>query len=106
GAQISRRNGEPPAPASGRRSPSFAEPTPGRGPGSDCGSVPTVTSDTPESDESSLKMELEDIPVVILCGGMGTRLREASEKLPKPMVDIGGRPILWHIMKTYGHYGF
>ena len=43
-----------------------------------------------------------DIPVVILCGGMGTRLREASEKLPKPLVDIGGKPILWHIMKTYG----
>jgi glucose-1-phosphate cytidylyltransferase len=47
-----------------------------------------------------------DIPVVILCGGMGTRLREASEKLPKPLVDIGGQPILWHIMKTYHHYGF
>lgn len=47
-----------------------------------------------------------DIPVVILCGGMGTRLREASEKLPKPLVDIGGRPILWHIMKTYGEHGF
>lgn len=48
----------------------------------------------------------EDIPVVILCGGMGTRLREASEKLPKPLVDIGGRPILWHIMKMYGAHGF
>lgn len=47
-----------------------------------------------------------DIPVVILCGGMGTRLREASEKLPKPLVDVGGKPILWHIMKTYGHFGF
>jgi glucose-1-phosphate cytidylyltransferase len=47
-----------------------------------------------------------DIPVVILCGGMGTRLREASEQLPKPLVDIGGRPILWHIMKTYSHYGY
>lgn len=47
-----------------------------------------------------------DIPVVILCGGMGTRLREASEQLPKPLVDIGGRPILWHIMKTYSHHGF
>ena len=50
--------------------------------------------------------DVRDIPVVILCGGMGTRLREASEKLPKPLVDIGGRPILWHIMKTYGHHGF
>jgi glucose-1-phosphate cytidylyltransferase len=47
-----------------------------------------------------------DIPVVILCGGMGTRLREASEKLPKPLVDIGGKPILWHIMKTYGDAGY
>ena len=50
--------------------------------------------------------EARDIPVVILCGGMGTRLREASEKLPKPLVDIGGRPILWHIMKTYSEHGF
>ena len=48
----------------------------------------------------------KDMPVVILCGGMGTRLREASEKLPKPLVDIGGRPILWHIMKTYERHGF
>ncbi|HVF46259.1 MAG TPA: glucose-1-phosphate cytidylyltransferase [Pyrinomonadaceae bacterium] len=43
--------------------------------------------------------------VVILCGGQGTRLREQTEILPKPMVDIGGRPILWHIMKTYAHFG-
>lgn len=51
-------------------------------------------------------MDNADIPVVILCGGMGTRLREASEKLPKPLVDIGGKPILWHIMKTYRSHGF
>lgn len=44
--------------------------------------------------------------VVILCGGLGTRLREETEFKPKPMVEIGGRPILWHIMKTYSHYGF
>jgi glucose-1-phosphate cytidylyltransferase len=44
--------------------------------------------------------------IVILCGGLGTRLREETEFRPKPMVDIGGRPILWHIMKTFGHYGF
>jgi len=48
----------------------------------------------------------KNIPVVILCGGMGTRLREETEFKPKPMVDIGGRPILWHIMKIYAHYGF
>lgn len=44
--------------------------------------------------------------VVILCGGLGTRLREETEVRPKPMIEIGGRPILWHIMKTYAHYGF
>ncbi len=43
--------------------------------------------------------------VVILCGGQGTRLREQTEVLPKPMVEIGGRPILWHIMKSYAYYG-
>ena len=44
--------------------------------------------------------------VVILCGGIGTRLREETEFRPKPLVEIGGRPILWHIMKLYAHYGF
>lgn len=43
--------------------------------------------------------------VVILCGGKGARLREETEFRPKPMVPIGGRPILWHIMKSYAHYG-
>jgi len=46
-----------------------------------------------------------DIPVVILAGGKGTRIREASEALPKPMIDVGGKPIVWHIMKTYAHHG-
>ncbi|MBX3222031.1 MAG: glucose-1-phosphate cytidylyltransferase [Labilithrix sp.] len=44
--------------------------------------------------------------VVILAGGMGTRLTEETEVRPKPMVEIGGRPILWHIMQRYAHYGF
>ena len=44
--------------------------------------------------------------VVILCGGKGTRLSEETVNKPKPMVEIGGRPILWHIMKTYSHYGY
>lgn len=44
--------------------------------------------------------------VVVLCGGQGTRLREETEFRPKPMVDIGGRPILWHIMKLFAHAGF
>jgi len=43
--------------------------------------------------------------VVILCGGQGTRLREMTEFIPKPMVEIGGKPILWHIMKYYSHFG-
>lgn len=44
--------------------------------------------------------------VVILCGGLGTRLREETEFRPKPMVNIGDRPILWHIMKIYAAYGY
>ncbi|MEK6921789.1 MAG: sugar phosphate nucleotidyltransferase, partial [Nanoarchaeota archaeon] len=44
--------------------------------------------------------------LVILCGGMGTRLREETEYKPKPLVEIGGKPILWHIMKHYAQYGF
>lgn len=44
--------------------------------------------------------------VVILCGGMGTRLAEETSVLPKPMVEIGGKPILWHIMNIYSHYGY
>lgn len=44
--------------------------------------------------------------VVILAGGLGTRISEETDVRPKPMVEIGGRPILWHIMKIYSHYGF
>ena len=44
--------------------------------------------------------------VVILAGGFGTRISEESQFKPKPMVELGGMPILWHIMKLYGHYGF
>ncbi|MFH1644761.1 MAG: glucose-1-phosphate cytidylyltransferase [bacterium] len=51
-------------------------------------------------------MKKNNLPVMILAGGYGTRLREETEFRPKPMVPIGGRPILWHIMKIYSHYGF
>lgn len=44
--------------------------------------------------------------VVILAGGLGTRISEESHLRPKPMIEIGGKPILWHIMKEYSHYGF
>jgi glucose-1-phosphate cytidylyltransferase len=44
--------------------------------------------------------------VVIFCGGQGLRMREASEVAPKPMIPIGNRPVLWHVMKYYAHFGF
>lgn len=44
--------------------------------------------------------------VVILCGGYGTRIRDVADDIPKPMIPIGGKPILWHIMKYYSHFGF
>lgn len=46
------------------------------------------------------------VQTIILCGGKGTRLREETEFKPKPMVEIGGKPILWHIMKIYAHFGY
>lgn len=51
------------------------------------------------------QQQILNIPVMILCGGLGTRLHEATEVRPKPMVEIGGRPILWHLMKYYASYG-
>lgn len=50
--------------------------------------------------------ELSDVPVFVLCGGLGTRLREQTEFMPKPMVPVGHRPILWHIMRDYSSHGF
>ena len=44
--------------------------------------------------------------VILLAGGFGTRLSEYTETIPKPMVTVGGRPILWHIMRTYAHFGY
>jgi glucose-1-phosphate cytidylyltransferase len=45
------------------------------------------------------------LKVVLFCGGLGLRMREASEAIPKPMVPVGNRPILWHVMKYYAHFG-
>lgn len=59
-----------------------------------------------ELSNARLLFQTPIMKVVILCGGQGTRLREETEFRPKPMVEIGGRPILWHIMKRYAHFGF
>ena len=48
---------------------------------------------------------LDFMKAVILAGGLGTRISEETVLKPKPLVDIGGKPIIWHIMKTYSHYG-
>lgn len=50
-------------------------------------------------------VDLSKYTCVILCGGQGTRIRSVSEFMPKPLIDIGGKPIIWHIMKTYSFYG-
>lgn len=50
--------------------------------------------------------DVSKVPVFILCGGLGTRLREETELRPKPMVPVGSHPILWHIMRSYSHHGF
>jgi len=51
-------------------------------------------------------MNDKNCKVVIFAGGLGTRLKEETEFMPKPMVKIGSKPIIWHIMKTYSHYGY
>ena len=72
---------------------------------------PGSASDMPDDKVDRLELldrpgpRLHEMTAVILCGGMGTRLREETEFKPKPMVEIGGKPILWHIMKHYHHHG-
>jgi glucose-1-phosphate cytidylyltransferase len=63
------------------------------------------SEETPDS--SYLRVERRDpsVKAVILCGGQGTRIRDANELLPKPMLPIGGKPIVWHIMKMYARHG-
>jgi glucose-1-phosphate cytidylyltransferase len=51
-------------------------------------------------------MRKNDVPIFVLCGGLGTRLKEQTELRPKPMLPLGKYPILWHIMNSYSHYGF
>src|SRR5262249_54058719 len=59
----------------------------------------------PRNEEPEL-MKDSNPPVVILCGGKGTRLGDLAKSKPKPLVPIGGMPILWHIMKGYAHQGY
>src|SRR5438105_808595 len=54
----------------------------------------------------SMAIDRSKVPVFVLCGGLGTRLREETELRPKPMVPVGTRPIVWHIMQAYSAYGF
>lgn len=60
----------------------------------------------PPCDEAARKEGEFPMKVVILAGGLGTRISEESHLRPKPMIEIGDKPILWHIMKTYSHYGY
>ncbi|HKA02918.1 MAG TPA: sugar phosphate nucleotidyltransferase, partial [Acidimicrobiales bacterium] len=48
---------------------------------------------------------LSDVPAVVLCGGRGTRLGERTKRIPKPMVTIGGQPVLWHLVRYYASFG-
>lgn len=57
------------------------------------------------SEPGSTDSAVADLKVVILCGGLGTRMREETEYRPKPMVEVGGRPVLWHLMKLFAHHG-
>ena len=51
-------------------------------------------------------LRIDFMKVAILAGGLGTRLSEETTLKPKPMVEVGGMPVLWHIMKIYGSYGY
>lgn len=53
-----------------------------------------------------MSISQEQVPVFILCGGLGTRLREQTEFRPKPMIEVGNYPIVWHIMRSYSAHGF
>jgi glucose-1-phosphate cytidylyltransferase len=65
-----------------------------------------VPSWYPPRYEPAIRRKERTVEVVILCGGQGTRIRDVSEDVPKPMIPIGGNPILWHIMKLYASQGF
>src|SRR5438309_5882314 len=70
-----------------------------------CGLTHMVLKSTRCKDDDGLPMK-EDMKVVILAGGLGSRLSEETDVKPKPMVEIGGKPILWHILQHYSSFGF
>ena len=88
---------------------SLEEATRSRQPSRRAGGAGAMAGDVrswPGEPENSLSEVEELVKVVVLAGGMGTRLAEETEVRPKPMIEIGGRPILWHILKHYAHFGF
>src|SRR6185437_10130334 len=68
--------------------------------------LPPLPHETPSIKPSYNGKCRRNMKVVILAGGIGSRLSEETAVRPKPLVELGGRPILWHIMKIYGHFGF
>src|SRR5881409_2832627 len=66
----------------------------------------TATATSPPIPGPVAAAERAKVPVFVLCGGLGTRLREETELRPKPMVPVGSRAILWHIMRAYSAHGF
>ncbi len=67
---------------------------------------PVIASQVDASKKDFMPQQRKTMKVVILAGGYGTRLAEETHVIPKPMVEVGGRPILWHIMKIYSHFGY
>src|SRR6187401_1239064 len=82
--------------------PGNVDRAPRGGVGDPCKGRATIPAGPPEFHAT----ERAHVKVVILAGGLGTRLSEETASRPKPMVEIGERPILWHIMKMYSHHGF
>jgi glucose-1-phosphate cytidylyltransferase len=68
--------------------------------------TPTVPHGAPRAVVRAQSSKVNAMKVGILAGGLGTRFAEETETLPKPMIEIGGKPILWHIMRYYAHFGF
>src|SRR5262249_60567950 len=77
-----------------------------RGPLAVAAGIPGADGTAPLATGAAARVGGGAMKVVVLVGGFGTRLQEATADKPKPMVEIGGRPILWPIMKLYGHFGF